>query len=300
MINISDMIDDRYKVRAFLGHGGMSDVYEAHDIIMKRIVAIKILNEASMNIRENQIRFENEARIASSLYHPNIVKIYNYGKYKGQAFIVNEFQKGQTLKDALNFKGYFSLAESCQIMIQVLSALAFMHQKGIIHRDIKPQNIFYGTDGIAKVSDFGISIIKGSKMGIDEYKKVVGTVHYMAPEVIKGAKANEQSDIYSAGVTFLELLTGCLPFMNKGDEDNINKIAIAHIKYDIPSPLSFMVSLPKETEDIVFKATNKDLSLRYKSANEMKNDIERLYQNKSVISKSFNFFDRIFNSKRRK
>lgn len=290
MINIGDLIDDRYKIKATLGKGGMSEVYEAYDIVLKKTVALKILNEASRNNPENLIRFENEARIAASLFHPNIVRIYNYQEYKDTYFIVNEYQKGQTLKDYLAFKSYLPLKEACQIMIQILDALSFMHQKGIIHRDIKPQNIFYGSDGIAKVSDFGISIIKDEVLNVDEYKKVVGTAQYLAPELIKGSRANEQSDIYSAGVTFFELLSGYLPF----DDDNVNKVAMAHVKEEFPSILKYMPTLPKSVDEIIKKAVSKDLSYRYKSASDMLDDVIDLYKDKKVIRKSTRLIDRIF------
>lgn len=290
MIKINDLIDDRYKIKASIGHGGMSDVFEGYDIVMKRPIAIKILNESSVNSPQNLIRFENEARIAASLYHPNIVRIYNYGSYEGAPFIVNELQKGQTIRDTLNFKKFLSLPESCQIMIQILEALSFIHSKGIIHRDIKPQNIFYGSDGIAKIADFGISMFKHYNLNIDEPKKVVGTPQYLSPEVIKGYKPSEQSDIYAAGVTFFELLTGYLPY----DDENANKVAMDHIKNDIPSPLKYMPDLPQKCEDIVLKATAKDLTVRYQSAEEMLADVKELYLDKEVIKKSTPLITRLF------
>ena len=290
MIKVNDLIDDRYKIKASIGHGGMSDVFEGYDIVMKRAVAFKILNEESVLNPQNLIRFENEARIAASLFHPNIVRIYNYGLYEGAPYIVNELQKGQTLKDALVFKKFFSLPEACQIMIQVLEGLAYIHSKGIIHRDIKPQNIFYGSDGIAKIADFGISTIKYYNINLDEPKKVVGTAQYLSPEVLRGSKPNEQSDIYAAGVTFFELLTGYIPF----DDLNVNKVARAHVNHDIPSPLEYMPTLPQKCEDIVKKATSRNLNYRYLSAEDMLNDIKELYDDKKIIKKSTPLITRLF------
>ena len=290
MIKVNDLIDDRYKIKASIGHGGMSDVFEGYDIVMKRAIAFKILNEESVLNPQNLIRFENEARIAASLFHPNIVRIYDYGFYKGAPYIVNELQKGQTLKDALTFKKFFSLPEACQIMIQVLEGLAYIHSKGIIHRDIKPQNIFYGSDGIAKIADFGISTIKYYNLNLDEPKKVVGTAQYLAPEVLRGSKPNEQSDIYAAGVTFFELLTGYIPF----DDQNVNVVARAHVDHEIPSPLDYMPTLPQKCEDIVKKATSKNLNYRYLKAEDMLTDIKELYDDKKTIKKSTPLITRLF------
>ena len=290
MIKVNDLIDDRYKIKASIGHGGMSDVFEGYDIVMKRAIAFKILNEESVLNPQNLIRFENEARIAASLFHPNIVRIYDYGFYEGAPYIVNELQKGQTLKDALTFKKFFSLPEACQIMIQVLEGLAYIHSKGIIHRDIKPQNIFYGSDGIAKIADFGISTIKYYNLNLDEPKKVVGTAQYLAPEVLRGSKPNEQSDIYAAGVTFFELLTGYIPF----DDQNVNVVARAHVDHEIPSPLDYMPTLPQKCEDIVKKATSKNLNYRYLKAEDMLNDIKELYDDKKTIKKSTPLITRLF------
>lgn len=294
MIVINDLLDNRYKIKSNLGHGGMSDVYEARDIIFKRPVAIKMINKSSFENKENLIRFENEARISASLNHPNIVKIYDYGMHEGYPYIVNEFQRGQTLKDALSFKRYFNLQEACSIVIQILDALSYMHSKRIVHRDIKPQNIFYGSDGIAKISDFGISVSMDKKLkDVDENNKVVGTAQYLAPEVIRGHKANAQSDIYSMGVTFFELVTGYLPF----DDENVNKVAMDHVKNEFPSPLEYMPNLPKEFEEIIKKSTTNDISIRYKSALEMKEDVLLLYQNKKKVNKNVTFFERVFGIK---
>jgi len=296
MISVNDMLDNRYKIRVLIGRGGMSDVYEAYDIIMKRAVAIKIINEGNENNPESKTKFENEARISSSLNHPNIVKIFNYSFFNKSPYIVNEYQKGQTLKDTLGFKGYFTLFESCQIMIQILNALSYIHKNNIIHRDIKPQNIFYGSDGIIKVSDFGISIFKKDIERIKNAKKIDGTVQYLAPEVIRKNECSEQSDIYSAGITFFELLTGYLPF----DEDNVVEVAKSHLHNEVPSPRKIMMNLPLECEEIIKKATEKDLSLRYKNADQMKKDIESIYNNKRIVSKGSNLFDKIFNRRKKR
>ncbi len=290
MIKIGDLLSDRYKIKEVIGHGGSSEVFEAKDIIFRRPVAIKVLDSEICKDPNNIKRFENEARISASLDHINIVKIFDIGEVDERMFIVNEYQKGQTLKDALTFKRYFSLYESLLIMMQFLDAVIYIHSKNIIHCDIKPQNAFYGSNGVLKLTDFGISIVKNSKDNVNNNGTVLGTVQYLAPEVIHGKTPDEQSDIYALGITFFELLTGNLPF----DDDNPQKVALLHVNENICSPLKFMPNLPKEVENIIFKSTNKDKKLRYHSAIEMKNDIFNLFNNKKEMKKSTPFLIRMF------
>ena len=268
----------------------MSDVYQAKDLIFKREVAIKVIKYEFINNIENLIRFQNEARISACLNHPNIIKIFDYGEIDNLPFIVNEFVKDQTLRDVLDFKRALSSKEACSIMLQILDAIIYIHSKNIIHRDIKPQNIFYGVDGSVKLSDFGISVIKGSLMNVNENNKVVGTAQYLAPEIFRGGKPSFQSDIFSLGILFFEIVTGRVPF----DAKTPGEVGVLMLENDVPSPKKFMPSIPKEIEEIILKSTSKDLNIRYKDAKEMRKDIEKVYNNKKLINKGHSLFARIF------
>ena len=290
MIKQNDIINKRYKIIGTLGHGGMSDVYEAKDTIFRREVAIKIIKPEFINNIQNLIRFQNEARISACLNHPNIIKIYDYGEIEHLPFIVNEFVKDQTLRDVLDFKRYLSSKESCLVMIQVCDACIHLHSKNIIHRDIKPQNIFYGVDGSVKLSDFGISVVKDSVLNVNENNKIVGTAQYLSPEIATGGKPSFQSDIYALGITFYELITGRVPFDGKTPGEVVKAI----VKYDIPSPKKIMPNLSDEIERIILKATSKDLSIRYKDVKSLRDDILKVYKNKKIINKGNSFLTRLF------
>lgn len=290
MIRVNDVIGQRYKIISELGKGGMSDVYEARDVIFRREVALKIIKYENAKRIDNLIRFQNEARFSAAFNHPNIVKIYDYGEYNNLPYIVTEYVKGQTLRDVLDYKRCFSLNESCSIMLQLCDALIEVHSKNIVHRDIKPQNVYYASDGEIKLGDFGISVLLGSGMNVNENKKVMGTAQYLAPELVYGEKATFQSDIYAMGITFFELLTGRVPFDGKNPHD----VAVMQVEKEVPSPLTINPDLPKEVEYIIFKAVNKNLDERYKSVNEMKKDILSLYKNKKIMRKRGSLFSRIF------
>lgn len=294
MIRVNDVVGQRYKIISELGKGGMSDVYEARDVIFRREVALKIIKFENAKRIDNLIRFQNEARFSAAFNHPNIVKIYDYGEYNNLPYIVTEYVKGQTLRDVLDYKRCFSLNESSSIMLQLCDALIEVHSKNIVHRDIKPQNIYYASDGGIKLGDFGISILLGSGINVNENKKIMGTAQYLAPELVYGEKATFQSDIYAMGITFFELLTGRVPFDGKNPHD----VAIMQVEKEVPSPLSINPDLPKEVEYIIFKAVNKNLDERYKSVSEMKKDILSLYKNKKIMRKRGSLFARIFGGNR--
>lgn len=291
-LKIGSIVDGRYRVTARIGHGGMAEVYEGNDIIAKRVVAIKLIREDVMNNPVNLIRFKNEATIAASLNHPNIVKVYNHGTIDGIPYIANEYIKGQNLKEVLDFRGALPIEEAIDYMLQLAAALFYAHQHGIVHRDVKPDNIYAMGDGTVKLGDFGIAQTDNADLSSND-SDIVGSVHYLAPEITSGKPATGQSDIYSAGVTFFELITGHVPFI----KDKVIDIAIAHVKEKFPSPKKYIPSCPKEVERIIFKCVKKNPKDRYATANDLYNDLLDLKNNPKVLKEKKNIFSKIFGFK---
>lgn len=292
-LKIGSLLDERYRITSRIGHGGMSEVYEATDIISRSTVAIKMIREDVMKNPVNLKRFENEATIAASLSHDNIVRIYNHGTINDRPYIVNEYIRGQNLKDVLDFRSRLDINEALSIMIQLTSALAYAHQHNIVHRDVKPQNIFLLPDGNVKLGDFGIAETDSFKLENNNQNDIVGSVHYLAPEISTGKPATPASDIYAAGVTFFELITGRVPF----DGETPLDIAVAHIREKFPSPRKFLPNCPKEVERIIFKATAKNPIHRYANCLEFNEDLVDLKNHPEVFKEKKSLFARIFGFK---
>lgn len=292
-IKIGALVDGRYRIEARIGHGGMAEVYEATDVINKRRVAIKMIREDVMKNPINLRRFQNEATIASSLNHPNIVKVYNHGTIEGRPYIANEYIRGQNMKDMLDFRSSIPIAESVSYMLQLTSALFYAHQHNIIHRDIKPQNIYVMPDGTIKLGDFGIAQASGVDDDLTKTSEIVGSVHYLAPEISQGKPASIQSDIYSAGVTFYEILTGHVPF----DKDTPVNVAVAHVREKFPPVKKYVPNCPKEIERIIANATKKRLSERYKGADEFYQDLLELSKQPELLKEKKPFLARLFGFK---
>ena len=269
MIAMEKMIANRYLIVKNVGHGGMADVYVAMDTVLKREVAIKILKGELSNDPVALIRFEREASASTTLSHPNIVDIYDVGEDDGRHFIVMEYVRGSTLKQLINRRGALLLDESIYFMKQLVSATALAHRKGVIHRDIKPQNILVKDDGTLKMADFGISLAANA-LQLTREDAVLGSVHYLAPEIAKGEGATFQSDIYALGIVFYELLAGSVPF--KGEE--AVAIALKHVRENVPNIQDINPTIPNSVVNIISKATCKNKSMRYQTANEMYEDLE--------------------------
>lgn len=292
ILEINDIVDDRYKIVSLLGEGGMALVYKANDLITSKDVALKIMRPETAIDKTNLSRFEREARAAASLNHQNIVRVNNLGTYKGYPYMVNELITGQTLRQILDIRGKFSIIESLDVMEQLCRAISYAHQHGVIHRDIKPQNIFLASDGTIKLADFGIATFQNANH-VTRSEIVIGSVHYMAPEISQGHPASERSDIYSMGITFFELITGKVPF----DSQSAVTVALMHIKDKFPSIKKFNNKTPQCVEEIILKAVNKDPIDRYNSAEEMRSAINNILSNRELLTKKKTFFSKLFKRK---
>ena len=285
----NEIVDDRYKILSQLGSGGMAVVYRAHDLITDKDVAVKMMRKETAADKANLARFEREARAAASLNHQNIVKVLNVGTYRGLPYIVNEFVNGQTLKEILDVRGKFSFLEACDIMYQLCSAVMYAHQHGVIHRDLKPQNIYLTKDGTIKLGDFGIAIFQNASH-VTQKQIVIGSVHYLAPEVGQGNPATERSDIYSMGITFFELITSRVPF----DSASNLTVAVMHIKEKFPSIKKFNPKTPPCIEQIIYKCCEKEPMDRYNSVGELRREIEKILKNPFLLEKKAGLLYRLF------
>ncbi len=265
---IGSRIGERYEILKSIGDGGMSKVYLAHDIILNRDVAIKILNYDFANEEELKRRFQREALSATSLTHPHIVDIFDVGEEGELLYLVMEYVEGQTLKKFIQSNGPLAPKQALPIMRQLVSAISNAHHNGIVHRDIKPQNILMDAEGNLKITDFGIAMAL-SATAHTKTNSVIGTVHYLSPEQARGGMATKKSDIYSLGIVFYELLTGELPF----SAETAVAIALKHLQEETPSVRELFPSIPQSVENIILKATTKDAGHRYRSADEMYDDL---------------------------
>lgn len=269
MVVKGQMINERYQIIRLIGEGGMANVYLAHDIILDRMVAVKILRGDLADDEKFVRRFQREAIAASSLTHPNIVGMYDVGEDNGDYFIVMEYINGKTLKSLIKKRGALTLPEVMDIMMQLLDGIKCAHDSYIIHRDIKPQNVLILDDGTVKITDFGIATALNNNE-LTQTNSVMGSVHYLPPEQANGGSTTVKSDIYSLGILMYELLTGKLPF--KGE--NAVEIAIKQMREEIPSVCLINPEIPQSIENVILKACAKNPKNRYDSVAEMQEDLK--------------------------
>lgn len=262
---------DRFRIETLVGSGGMAHVYKAYDQKANRTVAIKVLKEEYTENAEFVRRFRSEAQAVLQLSNENIVKYYDVGQYEGTHYLVLEFVEGKTLKQLIRERGALPVDETIRIALQLCNALEHAHAKGLIHRDVKPQNIIINDKGLVKVADFGIARFVDATTVTYMGTNVLGSVHYVSPEQARGEMVDKKTDIYSLGVVLYEMMTGKLPF----DSENTVSVAIKHIQEQMKPPIQIRPEIGQALNDIVMKATQKRKELRYKDLHEMKRDLSR-------------------------
>ncbi len=274
---IGKRLDGRYEIKKVIGIGGMAVVYKAHDLSAKCDVAIKILKEEYLSNEEFCRRFKNESQAIALLNHKNIVKIYDMNNSGNLQYIVMEYIDGITLKEYIEQQGALTSKEAIHFTTQILGALQHAHEKGIVHRDIKPQNVMLKQNGEIKVMDFGIARFARSETRTMT-DKAIGSVHYIAPEQAKGSKTDARADIYSVGVMLYEMLTGQLPF----EAENAVSVAVMQLQVDPKMPRTINPDIPEGLEEITIQAMQKDPRNRYQSASDMLIDIEDFKRNPAI------------------
>jgi len=271
MIAQGTIVGHRYRIIDIIGTGGMAHVYRAVNLSSRKIVAIKVLKDEYRNDAEFLRRFEREARAVLHLSHENIVRAFDVGETDGLPYIVLEYVDGRTLKDIIDENGPMPSRIAVALVVQVLDALDAAHAAGIIHRDVKPQNVIVMQSGKVKLMDFGIAREVDANTVTFAGSTVLGSVHYLSPEQAKGLPVNEGSDLYSAGIMLYEMLTGRVPF----DGDTSVAIALKHISENPVPPIELTSKVSPALNDVILRALNKDVTRRYDSANEMSAHLRR-------------------------
>jgi eukaryotic-like serine/threonine-protein kinase len=265
---VGELIAGRYELEKLVGSGGMSNVFRAHDRLLERTVALKILHEQYTRDEDYVERFRREARAVAQLAHPNIVTVIDRGEQEGRQFIVFEYIDGENLKELSN-RGPLEVRQAIGLSLQVARALSFAHERGLVHRDVKPQNVLLNDDGQAKVTDFGIARSLDVQ-GVTQTGTVLGTSDYIAPEQARGQKVDPKTDIYSLGVVLYELLSGEVPFSG----DNFVAVAMRHVNEPVPSVLDRRPDCPVRLDLAIQRAMSKDPDDRFQSMDDFVNELE--------------------------
>jgi serine/threonine protein kinase len=256
---VGEVLSDRYELEELVGTGGMSSVYRAHDRLLDRKVALKVLHDQYTDDEEYVERFRREARAVAALSHPNIVTVIDRGEHGGRQFIVFEYVAGENLKQLINRRGPAPVTTALELGIQMARALSFAHQQGLVHRDVKPQNVLLNGEGEAKVTDFGIARSLDVQHGMTQTGTVLGTSDYIAPEQAQGQRVDEQTDVYSLGVVLYELLTNEVPFPG----ENFVAVAMRHINEEPPSIRDKRSDVSPRLEAAIHRAMAKDAADRF-------------------------------------
>lgn len=267
MVKDGIVLGKRYAVLSKIGAGGMADVYKGRDQMLNRYVAIKVLKKQYKEDENFVRKFRSEAQAAAGLMHPNIVNVYDVGEDRGLNYMVMELVEGITLKEYIERKGRLSHKETISIAIQMCSGIGAAHASGIIHRDIKPQNIIISKDGKVKVTDFGIAKAVTSNT---VSTNAMGSVHYTSPEQARGGFSDQRSDIYSIGITLFEMVTGQVPF----DGETTVEVAMKHLQQEITPPSELVPDIPYSLEQIILKCTQKSVDRRYENMSEVIEDLK--------------------------
>lgn len=270
-------LDGRYEITEIIGIGGMANVYKAYDVIENRIVAVKILREEYMGSEEMRRRFKNESKAMAVLNHPNVMKVYDVSFSDRMQSIVMEYIDGITLKEYIEQQGALKWKEAVHFTVQILRALQHAHDKGIVHRDIKPQNIMLLSDGTIKITDFGIARFARSETRTLT-DKAIGSVHYISPEQAAGAATDARTDLYAVGVILYETLTGRVPF----EADTPVSVALKQIQSTAVPPRKINPTIPEGLQEITMHAMEKDITKRYQSAAQMLRDIDEFKRDPSI------------------
>jgi len=256
---VGEIVAERYELEELVGHGGMSSVYRAHDSLLERYVALKVLHEQYNEDDDFVERFKREARLVAQLQHPNIVTVIDRGEQAGRQYIVFEYIEGENLKELVVRRGRLEVREALEIAIEVARALGFAHEHGLVHRDVKPQNVLLNGDGRAKVTDFGIARSLDVEQGVTQTGTVLGTSNYIAPEQASGKHVDQHSDVYSLGVVLYEMLTGQLPFPG----ESFVAVALKHVNEPPPSVLDVRGDIPIRVAEAVDRALEKEPERRF-------------------------------------
>jgi serine/threonine-protein kinase len=267
---VGEVVAGRYELEELVGTGGMSSVFRAKDTLLERNVALKILHEQYTRDDDYVERFRREARSVAQLAHPNIVTVIDRGEQDGRQFIVFEYVDGESLKQLVDRTGPLPVEQAVELALQIARALAFAHQQGLVHRDIKPQNVLLNEDGRAKVTDFGIARSLDVQHGMTQTGTVMGTSDYIAPEQARGERVDEQTDVYSLGVVLYELLTGEVPFPG----DNFVAVAMRHINEPPPSVRARRPDVPARLDSAIQRAMAKEPRDRFGSMGELVAELE--------------------------